>query len=121
MLLRDLFGLSSEQSWMSYKATVKKEHSDIERYKSPITFKYIDNKVYFWVDNSYEKVLGQTFKITTRGKQPLNLATPKEFSFDDFFEFVKTIDLSNVVESKFHATSEYRDLTRMLNNIKASK
>ena len=121
MLLRDLFGLSSEQSWMSYKATVKKEHSTIERYKSPITFKFIDNRVYFWADKSFEKMLDKTFEITTRENKPLSLSTPKNFSFDDFFEFVKTIDLSKVVENKFHNTQEYRDLTRMLNNIKASK
>ncbi len=121
MLLRDLFGLSSEQSWLSYKATVKKEHKDIDRYKSPITFKFIDNRVYFWVDNSYEEVLGKTFKITTKGNKPLDLSTPTEFSFDDFFEFVKSIDLKDVVASRYHDTSEYRTLTRILKNIKDEK
>jgi len=121
MLLRDLFGLSSEQSWMSYRAIVRKEHPTIERYKSPISFKFIDNRVYFWADKSFEKMLDKTFIITTRGNRPLSLSTPKKFSFDDFFKFVKTIDLSQVIEKKFHNTSEYRDLTRILNNIKASK
>lgn len=120
-LVRDLFGLSSEQSWMSYKATVKKEHSTIERYKSPITFKFIDSRVYFWADNSFEKVLDKTFKVTTRRNKPLPLSTPKAFSFDEFFEFVKTIDLSSVVESKYHSKEEYKTLTKILNDIKAFK
>jgi len=120
-LLRDLFGLSSEQSWMSYKATVKKEHDDIDRFKSPITFKVVENMVYFWADNSYKDILGEEFKISTRGNSPLKLSTPIDFDFNEFFEFVKTINLSTVVEQKYHASDEYRILNKILQNLKAQK
>jgi hypothetical protein len=120
-IARDLFGLSSDQSWMSYRVTIKKEHSHIERFKSPVTFKIIGNTVYFWADKSVEKILNKTFKISTKGNKPLDLSTPKEFSFDEFFEFVKAIDLSKHINQKFHQTNEFRDLTRILNGIRISK
>lgn len=120
-LLRDLFGLSSDQSWMSYKVRIKKEHKDIDRFKSPLNFKIIGNQVYFWADKSVETMLDQTFKISTRGNRPLELKTPERFSFDEFFEHVKSIDLQQHIESKFHKEREFSDLNRILNGIKASK
>ena len=127
-LLRDLFGLSSEQTWMSYSnANIKKEDKEnddkikIDRFKSPITFKIVDNKVYFWADKSVEKISNKSFKVSTRGNKPLDLSTPKEFSFDAFFEYVKTIDLKQHIDSKYQKESEFRTLLRILNDIKASK
>ena len=125
-LLRDLFGLSSEQSWMSYRASIKKEHEkeqkqeEIERFKSPLTFKIINNTVYFWADKSVEKILDKTFKINAIGT-PLNLKTPKVFCFNEFFEYVKSIDLSKHIDSKFHKEPEFNSLKRILDSIKASK
>lgn len=120
-LLRDLFGLSSEQSWMSYRATIKKENNEISRFKSPLTFKIVNNQVFFWADNSVQKILNKTFKIISKGNKPLELTTPKEFNFDDFFEYTKTIDLSKHINQQFHNTNTFKDLTRILNGIKESK
>ncbi len=118
-ILRDLFGLSSEQSWMTYKATVKKETKNIDRFKSPITFKFLDGQVYFWANNSVEEILDKEFTVKVKGSS-LVLKTPKEFSFNEFFKFVKNINLSDVVENKFQSEKEYRDLNRMLSNLKVS-
>ncbi len=120
-LLRDLFGLSTEQLWMSYSATVKQEHDDIERFKSPITFKVVENMVYFWADNSYKDILGEEFKIITKGNSPLTLSTPTDFDFNDFFKFIKTINLSQVVESKYQSENEYRTLNKILQNLKVQR
>ncbi|MBU1994371.1 hypothetical protein KKC15_06645 [bacterium] len=125
-LMRDLFGLSSDQQWGTYYADIKKEDMEkdvkkkMDRFKSPITFKIIGNQVYFWADKSVELMLGKTFKISVKGT-PLYLTTPKEFSFDDFFEHVKTIDLSKHIDQKFHKEREFSDLNRILSGIKASK
>lgn len=120
-LLRDLFGLSSEQEWkIPYGTKIKKEHQEIERFKSPLTFKIVENTVYFWANNSVKEMLNKTFEITANGKS-LPLTTPKEFSFDTFFEHVKTIDLSKHIDQKFHKETEFNTLTRILNGIKASK
>ena len=120
-LMRDLFGLSSSQAWLSYKTTVEKEHQEIERFKSPITFKIIAGMVYFWADNSVDRILNKTFAITTKGNKSLSLSTPKEFNFDDFFKMAFAIDLAKHIDPKFHSQNEFNSLTRIFNDIKASK
>ena len=121
-LVRDLFGLSSEQSWMSYKATISKENSDIDRFKSPITFKIVDKEIYFWADKSVESMLNKTFKIKFNNRGNLELDTPQEFSFDDFFKETFKINLTNHIESKYHddRNGEYKTLTKIFSDIKAS-
>jgi len=122
-LLRDLFGLSSEQSWLSYnKATISKDNKDIERFKSPITFKILDNKVYFWANDTYKDILNKTFKIKAgKGKDSLELATPEKFDFDDFFKFAFNIDLNNHIANEYHSQSEYAILEKIFKEIKESK
>jgi hypothetical protein len=118
-ILRDLFGLSSDQSWMSYKTTVSKENKDIERFKSPINFKIIDDKVYFWADDSYKKILDKEFEIKSNKKGDLKLPTPPEFDFNDFFDFTFKINLSQHIENKYHNQSEYAILKKIFTDIKA--
>ena len=127
-LLRDLFGLSSSQEWKSYSKTIEKEDTNkdeknnpiIERFKSPITFKVVDNIVYFWANETIEQMLNQTFNIKAgSGNNNLNLSTPNRFDFDDFFTFAFNINLSTHINSKFHKTKEYEKLNIILNDIKA--
>ena len=119
-LLRDLFGLSSEQSWMSYRATITKENKEIERFKSPIIFKVIDNKVYFWANLSIKEMLNKTFQIQYNKKGDLRLKTPPKFSFDNFFAYVFTLNLSSYIDPQFHndRNGEYRALVRIFKEIK---
>lgn len=119
-LLRDLFGLSSEQSWMSYKTTISKEHKDIERFKSPLIFKIIDNKVYFWVNESYKVLLDKEFKIMSNKKGDLKLKTPLKFDFDDFLKFAFNINLTTHIDSQYHNQNEYAQLTKIFIDIKAN-
>lgn len=120
-IVRDLFGLSSEQSWMSYHATISKENAKIERFKSAITFKYVDKRVYFWANETVEKILDQEFSVLANKKGDLKLKTPKKFSFDDFFDFTFQIDLSEHIESSYHNQPEYAILTRIFKDIKGAK
>lgn len=117
-LVRDLFGLSSEQSWMSYKATVSKENNEIDRFKSPITFKVIDKRVYFWADSSVELLLNKTFKIKFNNRGDLILNTPQEFSFDDFFAQTFKINLASYIEPQYHRNSEFKTLQNIFNQMK---
>ncbi len=119
-ILRDLFGLSSEQSWMSYRTTISKEHREIERFKSPIIFKIIDNTVYFWVNESVAKMLNQEFKIQQNKSGDLKLKTPQEFSLDEFFTFAFNMNLSTHIESQYQNQNEYAQLTRIFRDIKAN-
>jgi len=120
-IVRDLFGLSSDQSWMSYKTTISKENKEIERFKSPITFKVIDGDVYFWANETIQQVLDQEFKVLSNNKGDLLLKTPNEFSFNDFFTFAFDIDLSKHIESKYHNQPEYVMLTKIFKDIKGVK
>lgn len=126
-IVRDLFGLSTEQTWMSYgKSVISKENSNIERFKSPITFKPVlikDNimDVYFWADSSLEKILNEEFLIKIDKKGDLKLSTPKDFSFDDFFDFTFKIDLSKHIQNEYQSESEYIILNRIFKEIKANK
>lgn len=126
-LMRDLFGLSSSQSWMSYKATITKEHTEkeIDRFKSPITFKpVLENgqmRIYFWADKSVEKILNKEFIVKFDRKSGLKLKTPTSFTFDDFFEFAFNLDLSKHIDSEYHNNGQYTKLVRMFKEIKESK
>jgi hypothetical protein len=125
LLMRDLFGLSTEQSWMSYRnAKVTKENKDIARFKSPITFKPIleNNKinVYFWADESVENILNNEFLIKVNKNGDLKLRTPSEFNFEDFFNFAFNLDLSKYIDSQFHGKNEYAKLSKIFKDIKAS-
>ncbi len=115
-LLRDLFGLSSSQEWMSYNATITKEHPNIERFKSPITFKVVDDTVYFWVNESYRAVLGEEFEINNGGES-FNLSYPDVFDFDVYLAYAMNINLSQHIEGEFHSSSEYAVLDNILRNI----
>lgn len=119
-LVRDLFGLSSEQSWMSYKATITKEHKSIDRFKSPITFKVVDKTVFFWANESVEAMLNEVFKIKCNRRGNLELSTPPKFSFDEFFKYAFSLNLANYIDRRFHndRNGEYKTLVRIFKDIK---
>jgi len=120
-LLRDLFGLSSSQEWKSYYKTIEKENPFIERFKSPITFKIVDNRVYFWVNETVENFLNQTFLIKAgRGNDTLELSTPSHFDFEEFLDFAIAINLNTHIADTFHETNEFKNLKNMLEEMKAS-
>ena len=126
-IVRDLFGLSSSQSWMSYRATVTKDHTskEIARFKSPITFKPVKEgqsmRIYFWTDESVEQILNKEFIIKVNGSGDLKLKTPDSFTFDDFFDFAFNLDLSKHIDSDYHDNDQYKKLVRMFKEIKESK
>ena len=92
MLYRDMLGLSSTQSWLSYnKATVNKtsQSGAIDRFKSPITFKPIrdgnDWKVYIIPHKIPAEMKSAPFVIES-GSQKTVLATP-EFDLEQYLKF----------------------------------
>ncbi len=117
-IVRDLFGLSSEESWLSYKASISKENPDIKRFKSPITFKIVDGRVYFWANDTVGDILDEEFTIKKNNRGDLELDTPQEFDFDNFFDFTFKIDLSNHIENEFHDRWQYKTLERIFKEIK---
>ncbi len=120
-LLRDLFGLSSEQEWkIPYRAKISKENKDIERFKSPITFKVVENKVYFWANNTIDNILDKEFEIKNNKRGELKLKTPPNFDFNEFFAFAFNINLSTHIENQYHSQDEFVTLERVIKSIKSN-
>jgi len=126
-LMRDLFGLSSTQNWMSYNATIEKNDptKEVERFKSPIIFKPIiegkSMRIYFWADNSVEAILNREFVVNFDRKRGLKLKTPIEFNFNDFFDFAFNLDLSKYIDSDYHNNRDYKKLVSIFTEIKESR
>ncbi len=122
-LLRDLFGLSSEQDWAG--KPVKKNNPDLERFKSPIIFKPIldkdgNVKVYFWVEqDSLNHILNKEFSINYNGIEGLTLFTPKEFSFKEFFKYTFKKTMKDFCEDKYANNSTYKKLNRILSELRS--
>ena len=95
----------------------------IQRFKSPVIFKVVENVVYFWANNTVDEVLGEEFNIKAgKGNESLNLSFPKEFSFNDFFDFAfKKLNLSTHIDSNFHDVNEYSTLVSIFEKIKVKK
>ncbi|NVK64975.1 MAG: hypothetical protein HWE22_10330 [Flavobacteriales bacterium] len=92
VLIKDLFGLSSKESWRSYSSEVKKSNSEIDRFTSPVLFKP------FNLGNGKYKVgikctpidsdfLGARFDIEMGNSSGLQLTLPDSFSWKDFWNF----------------------------------
>jgi len=89
--IRAMLGLAGINEYQG-KQIVTIEHNDkeIERFKSPITYKIIDNILYLLCDKSYEKIMNKTFKFSFKGKS-FNIKTPSknEFDLNEFLKFVE--------------------------------
>lgn len=103
-LMRDILGLSTEQSWLAYGDTITKESVVREddkpcyaRWASPILFKVIriqDTQfdVFLVPRKIPEEIFGQEFIIRSKvnsSREPLHLAMPssEEFDLDEFIAF----------------------------------
>jgi len=133
-LLRDLFGLSLSQKWGkdyrnvniekedTNKDTTKDHKPVIERFKSPITFKVVNDYVYFWADKSVQHMLNQNFLIKAgSGKNTLQLPTPSHFDFEEFFDFAFSINLASHINQEYHNQAEYATLMQIFKSIKGSR
>jgi hypothetical protein len=115
---KDLLGLSTEESWKSYGATIIKENVNsgitdasiikkskndnnyIERFKSPIFFKLIKDgnsfDVYIIIEEIPDEYKGSKYSIFPIGiRSKLVLEIPA-FSIIDFFNFIKDTAKFNI-------------------------
>ncbi|GHS92098.1 hypothetical protein FACS1894174_07390 [Bacteroidia bacterium] len=117
-LFKDLLGLSSDESWMSYRTSITKEHSGknddkkIKRFQSPIIIKPILRGEYFdvFVDSMknakelFSQYCNEEFNIEAKNtkKKPLPLTLP-EFNIDDFLKFaLLENDIGNLTDNRNH-------------------
>ena len=128
-LMKDLLGLSTNESWafkeggVKLGLTIQKESKNINRYKSPITFKpiQIENKrvrVYLFADHINKKFLDEYFEVKAKGT-PLQIKTPKEFDIENFLKFSFSTDLSLHIDQKFQTHPNFKKLQNIFDNLKA--
>lgn len=108
---RDLFGLSSDEKWYSYGADIKKENRDIDRYKSPITFKPVkingEFHIFILLSDIDDKYLGKVFTIKSvehrgvRSSLQFQIPNNKSFLFDLFDFIAKKIDINHCVDGRY--------------------
>jgi hypothetical protein len=135
-LVKDLLGLSNNESWWYYKNSITKteakyegycnkikkdkKEEQIERFKSPIFFKIIQigetNKYAVYIKFNEEiPIGGKWFVIENKtGQNPFSLQIPNDFTLHNFFEFIKDktkFEISTHVEKRFqndiHGNSTY--------------
>jgi len=119
-LMKDLLGLSSSEQWKSYRATIEKENTEIDRFKSPLFFKPIATntgyRIYIGFEEIPNEMLDTEFQIKNRG-QHFPLRTPAKFDIADFLKFAFTVDISNHVDSKFHSSNEFMVLSKIFRQL----
>lgn len=107
---KDLFGLSSEESWRSYEKTIVKENIDktsttrsinsknkidsdyIDRFKSPILFKLIKEnntyKVFIIFSELPNEYIGSKFSVHPKTASSSLVLEIPSFKFQDLFDFI---------------------------------
>lgn len=143
-LIKDLLGLSTEESWQYYKNSitkteakddhgikVKKDKNEekIERFKSPIFFKIVESKIKgkytVYVKLSEDiPIKGKWFIIENKFGKNFPLQIPSEFSLHNFFEFItdkSKFDIENHVEACFRTEEQYQILENIFNNLQPTQ
>lgn len=124
-LVKDLFGLSTNESWLSYRGKITKENNEIDRFKSPLLFKPINMsdtsyRVFFCVDTYSKEIFDREFVIKNNDSGNLKIKTPERFSFTSFFDFIfdkNNFDIDSHVEQQFHRTREFKILNNIYNQL----
>ena len=105
--IRALLGLAEHYEFNNSKVQVKIDGGEnFERFKSPITFKIIDNTIYLLGNPINENIFSHffSFQIYENGKckgNPFTLSTPINFSLEDFLEYCM------IKSGKFNYIKEY--------------
>jgi hypothetical protein len=114
ILIKDFFGLATEESWHTYNdALVSKESDKAERFKSPLLLKPIKlpGKDQFRVYIDYGEIPREfreaSFKVKKNGTGDLVLKPSQTFTWKAFFDYAfKEIDLdAHVTEFNRPGTS----------------
>lgn len=145
-LMKDLLGLSSEESWQSYTAIIKKKEAifnertedweekinnlQFERFKSPILFKPILNnnnlRVYIYLNQKeLDFALGINKDFIVRNEEnTFHIKFPDSFSLNNFFDFFldsNNFNIKTYVESRFRKEKKYEILKNLLQQMKNNK
>lgn len=89
--IRAMLGLTGINEYKGHNTvTIKHKNKIIERFKSPIQYKIINEYLYLLGDRSYEMIMGKIFEFEYRGKK-FDIQTPSKNEFD-LYEFLKFVE-----------------------------
>lgn len=88
--IRALLGLAEHNEYYPYgpkkKLQVKISSNEIDRFRSPLTFKIFDNHIYILPDTSYRALLNKKFTFSLEEKS-FDLLTPDRFDIVHFLDY----------------------------------
>ncbi len=127
-LVRDLLGLTSQAEWnREYNnAVISKTNSEIDRFKSPVTYKPIlrsDEEgdffsVFIFLHEIPEEFLNKPFNVTVNNHGTLVLDTPdrSKFTTSKYFEYLAgdSFAIEDLVNSENADTDTISDMFNML-------
>lgn len=124
-MIKDLLGLSSQESWRRpYNQTIKKESDYIERMKSPVFYKpiMIEKELRVYIDNEQipDEFYSKTFLISN-GKDSFNLTTPEieEFKIDDFLRWaLYSTNIKELIGTDFIRTPKAKRILGIFDQLK---
>jgi hypothetical protein len=129
-LIRDLLGLTSEAEWKGTEynnAKITKANSEIDRFKSPITYKpilFADDdgefyRVFLFFEKIPEEFLAKSFNVKVDGIGDLVLDTPDRsyFSLTKYFSYLASdeFEIDDLINKENRDTDNIRI---MFNNLK---
>lgn len=119
---RDCLGLSSLEQWKKpYNKTIKKKNDNIERLRSPITFKPVFDgqiwKVYILWEELPREYLGARFKVTSNDSGDLTLTVPPEFTINSYFEYLFKKDSNGNYKVNIPSLFLVKENTNKMNEI----
>ncbi|MBL7729658.1 MAG: hypothetical protein JNM88_00655 [Chitinophagaceae bacterium] len=100
LLIKDMFGLASEETWDAKydRFKIEKIIEDVDRFKSPIFFKLLMRgdhfKIFFHAHEltTENSVIGRMVEIN----KTLRIRTPSVFDFHSFFDYLSNADAFNL-------------------------
>ena len=120
-LVKDLLGLSSSEKWKFQNCTVNKENDNIQRFKSPITFKIVKIKagyrVFLILNKINSEFLNSEFSIKKNKKEILKLKIPEEFDLEDFINY-SINNIEEYLESNEVVDNNNKKLLNMYKDIR---
>jgi len=135
-LVRDLLGVAPSQNYISYHFSLQyDENNEIERFKSPITFKPIlsDDRdstkftVYLILNPIPNGIFDKEFKINKIGGQPVDpitLKTPpltERFNIEEYLKFALNVNIDEHVGREFHNHGFFRTIQKIYSELRRSE
>jgi hypothetical protein len=122
ILFRDALGLASKQMWLSYGDTIDIVSKEVDRFKSPITYRPVyENdswRVYLYLDQgAIDSIKSRSFEIhNSRNREIENMRIYEEFSLEEYFDFIIQIGLARHTDSKEHGNKKLNYIENIFNN-----